>query len=147
MLSDDDLKDVNGFSCLTFSCSMFFLCCLIFFTSSGRSGIPFPASSSCSAAYSRQKAPVRPTPELRQTDRRTAQILMSNTFLTTITNKLKRLQTEEVNICLHLYETIFIQNVCRMNSFMIAFKMYLIQNIIVVHLWSLVFILCPIINF
>lgn len=53
--------------CLTFSCSMFFLCCLIFFTSSGRSGIPFPASSSCSAAYSRQKTPVRPTPELRQT--------------------------------------------------------------------------------
>lgn len=51
---------------LTFSCSMFFLCCLIFFTSSGRSGIPFPASSSWTAAYSRQKAPVRPTPELRQ---------------------------------------------------------------------------------
>lgn len=50
----------------TFSCSVFFLCCLIFFTSSGRSGIPFPASSSCSAAYSRQKAPVRPTPELRR---------------------------------------------------------------------------------
>ncbi|KAG7274856.1 hypothetical protein CRUP_012340 [Coryphaenoides rupestris] len=41
----------------TFSCSMFFLCCLIFFTSRGRSGMPFPASSSCSAAYSRQKAP------------------------------------------------------------------------------------------
>lgn len=52
---------------LTFSCSMFFLCCLIFFTSRGRSGIPFPASSSCSAAYNRQKAPVRPTPELRGT--------------------------------------------------------------------------------
>ena len=56
--------------CLTFSCSMFFLCCLIFFTSSGRSGIPFPASSSCSAAYNRQKAPVRPTPELRRTKHR-----------------------------------------------------------------------------
>lgn len=57
--------------CLTFSCSMFFLCCLIFFTSTGRSGIPFPASSSCSAAYSRQKTPVRPTPELRHTDKST----------------------------------------------------------------------------
>lgn len=49
----------------TFSCSMFFLCRLIFFTSRGSSGIPFPASSSCSAAYSRQRAPVRPTPELQ----------------------------------------------------------------------------------
>ena len=73
--------------CLTFSCSMFFLCCLIFFTSSGRSGIPFPASSSCSAAYNRQKAPVRPTPELRRTKHR----MINNT------KKLKWLWREEQN--------------------------------------------------
>lgn len=51
---------------LTFSCSMCFLCCRMCRTSRGRSGIPFPASTSCTAAYSRAKAPVRPTPELRQ---------------------------------------------------------------------------------
>lgn len=62
---------------------MFFLCCLIFFTNNGRSGIPFPASSSCSAAYSRQKAPVRPTPELRQDGK---------------TNKLRLLQIEERDV-------------------------------------------------
>lgn len=48
----------------TFSCSMCFLCRRMRWTSWARSGMPLPASTSCMAAYSRQKAPVRPTPEL-----------------------------------------------------------------------------------
>lgn len=35
---------------LTFSCSMCFLCCRMRRTSRGSSGIPFPASTSCTAA-------------------------------------------------------------------------------------------------
>ena len=49
----------------TFSCSMCLRCCLMRLTSCASPGMPFPASTSCTAAYSRQNAPVRPTPELR----------------------------------------------------------------------------------
>lgn len=48
----------------TFSCSMCFLCWRILLTSCTKSGMLLPASTSCMAAYRRQKAPVRPTPEL-----------------------------------------------------------------------------------